>query len=132
MRTLTLLFPFSLYSDPLSGTTLWYDSSQPTHPRLHQSHVGPVLEMGSTPRSLRPLIHSLRAVKSSAEVALMQEAGHISAQVGVYIAYSAIVRIVYIIFPSKKMLAKKQVFMTLYCCPTLSLQHFFQHFFGLF
>lgn len=99
MRTLTSLFPFSLYSDPLSGTTLWYDGSQPTHPRLHQSHVGPVLETGSMQRSLRPLIHSLRAIKSSAEVALMQEAGHISAQVGVYIAYSANALKVYIIFP---------------------------------
>ncbi|XP_030263092.1 xaa-Pro aminopeptidase 3 [Sparus aurata] len=64
----------------LKGTTLWYDSSQPTHPRLHQSHVAPVLETGSMPQSLRPLIHSLRAIKSSAEVALMQESGHISAQ----------------------------------------------------
>lgn len=64
----------------LKGTTLWYDSSQPSHPRLHQTHVCPVLETGAVPRSVRPLIHSLRALKSSAEVALMQEAGHITAQ----------------------------------------------------
>ncbi|XP_068435687.1 xaa-Pro aminopeptidase 3 [Clinocottus analis] len=64
----------------LKGTVLWYDSSQPAHPRLHQTHVGPVLEAGPMPHSLRPLIHSLRAVKSAAEVALMQEAGHITAQ----------------------------------------------------
>lgn len=64
----------------LKGTVLWYDSSQPTHPRLHQAHVGPVLEAGPMPHSLKPLIHSLRALKSSAEVALMQEAGHITAQ----------------------------------------------------
>ncbi len=78
-------FTVSMFSpcDPLSGTMLWYDSSQPTHPRLHQTHVCPVLEAGSMPRSLKPLIHSLRAIKSSAEVALMQEAGHITAQVGV-------------------------------------------------
>ncbi|XP_034394695.1 xaa-Pro aminopeptidase 3 [Cyclopterus lumpus] len=64
----------------LKGNVLWYDSSHPAHPRLHQAHVGPVLEAGPMPHSLRPLIHSLRAVKSSAEVALMQEAGHITAQ----------------------------------------------------
>ncbi|XP_068575003.1 xaa-Pro aminopeptidase 3 [Cebidichthys violaceus] len=64
----------------LKGTVLWYDGSQPAHPRLHQAHVGPVLEAGPMPHTLRPLIHSLRALKSSAEVALMQEAGHITAQ----------------------------------------------------
>ncbi|XP_042361020.1 xaa-Pro aminopeptidase 3 [Plectropomus leopardus] len=64
----------------LKGNVLWYDSSQPAHPRLHQAHVGPVLEAGPMPHSVRPLIHSLRALKSSAEVALMQEAGHITAQ----------------------------------------------------
>ncbi|XP_029294366.1 xaa-Pro aminopeptidase 3 isoform X2 [Cottoperca gobio] len=64
----------------LKGSVLWYDSSQPAHPRLHQAHVGPMLEAGPMPHSLRPLVHSLRALKSSAEVALMQEAGHISAQ----------------------------------------------------
>ncbi|XP_056263934.1 xaa-Pro aminopeptidase 3 isoform X1 [Pseudoliparis swirei] len=64
----------------LKGTVLWYDGSPPAHPRLHQAHVGPVLEAGPMPHSLRPLIHSLRALKSSAEVALMQEAGHITAQ----------------------------------------------------
>uniref|UniRef100_A0A668UL65 Aminopeptidase P N-terminal domain-containing protein n=1 Tax=Oreochromis aureus TaxID=47969 RepID=A0A668UL65_OREAU len=64
----------------LKGTMLWYDTSQPAHPRLHQAHVCPVLEAGPTPRTLRPLIHSLRALKSSAEVALMQEAGRITAQ----------------------------------------------------
>lgn len=64
----------------LKGTLVWYDSAQPAHPRLHQAHVSPLLEAGPTPRSLRPLIHSLRALKSPAEVALMQEAGHITAQ----------------------------------------------------
>ncbi|XP_068606208.1 xaa-Pro aminopeptidase 3 [Brachionichthys hirsutus] len=64
----------------LKGSQLWYDSSPPAHPRLHQTHMCPVLETGPVPRLLRPLIHSLRAVKSSAEVALMQEAGHITAQ----------------------------------------------------
>ncbi|XP_047428799.1 xaa-Pro aminopeptidase 3 [Mugil cephalus] len=64
----------------LKGTQLWYDSSQPSHPRLHQAHVAPLLEAGPTPRTLRPLVHSLRALKSSAEVALMQEAGRITAQ----------------------------------------------------
>lgn len=76
--TLTVLL---ILHAPLSGTMLWYDHSQPAHPRLHQTHVSPVLETGSTPRTLRPLIHSLRALKSPAEVALMQEAGHITAQV---------------------------------------------------
>uniref|UniRef100_A0A3P8PV65 Aminopeptidase P N-terminal domain-containing protein n=1 Tax=Astatotilapia calliptera TaxID=8154 RepID=A0A3P8PV65_ASTCA len=61
-------------------TMLWYDTSQPAHSQLHQAHVCPVLEAGPTPRTLRPLIHSLRALKSSAEVALMQEAGRITAQ----------------------------------------------------
>ncbi|XP_034449004.1 xaa-Pro aminopeptidase 3 [Hippoglossus hippoglossus] len=64
----------------LKGTVLWYDNSQPAHPRLHQAHVCPVLEPGPMPRSLKPLIHSLRALKSSGEVALMQEAGRITAQ----------------------------------------------------
>ncbi|XP_072225260.1 xaa-Pro aminopeptidase 3 [Leuresthes tenuis] len=64
----------------LKGTQLWYDGSPPAHPRLHQTHVLPVLEAGPTPRSLRPLVHSLRALKSSAEVALMHEAGRITAQ----------------------------------------------------
>lgn len=40
------------------------------------------MEAGPLPHSPRPLIHSLRALKSSAEVALMQEAGRITAQVG--------------------------------------------------
>lgn len=75
----------ALCSDPQSGSLLWYDSSQPAHPRLHQTHLSPLLETGPMPRSPRPLIHSLRAIKSSAEVALMQVAGHITAQVGVLI-----------------------------------------------
>lgn len=64
----------------LKGNALWYDSSQPAHPKLHQTYVSPVMESGSMPRSLRPLLHSLRALKSPAEVALMQEAGRITAQ----------------------------------------------------
>ncbi|XP_056144132.1 xaa-Pro aminopeptidase 3 [Lampris incognitus] len=64
----------------LKGSMVWYDSSQPSHPRLHQSHVRPLLETGPVAHTLRPLIHSLRALKSSAEVALMQEAGSITAQ----------------------------------------------------
>lgn len=64
----------------LNGSLLWYDGSTPAHPRLHQAHLGPLLENGAMPRNLRPLIHSLRAVKSSAEVALMQAAGHITSQ----------------------------------------------------
>ncbi|KAM9780128.1 xaa-Pro aminopeptidase 3 [Neosynchiropus ocellatus] len=64
----------------LQGTQLWYDGSQPAHPRLHKSHVLPLLQSGATPRTLGPLIHSLRAFKSPAEVALMQEAGRITAQ----------------------------------------------------
>ncbi|XP_074553251.1 xaa-Pro aminopeptidase 3 [Halichoeres trimaculatus] len=64
----------------LKGSTLWYDSSQPAHPGLHQTHLAPVLEAGPMPRSVRPLIHSLRVLKTPAEVALMQTAGHITAQ----------------------------------------------------
>ncbi|XP_072299851.1 xaa-Pro aminopeptidase 3 [Eucyclogobius newberryi] len=64
----------------LKGNTMWYDSSQPAHPKVHQTHVSSIIEAGSMPRSLRPLLQSLRALKSSAEVALMQEAGRISAQ----------------------------------------------------
>lgn len=64
----------------LKGTLMWYDGSQPVHPSLHKTHVSPVMETGSMPRSLRPLLHSLRALKSSSEVALMQEAGRITAQ----------------------------------------------------
>ncbi|XP_062387796.1 xaa-Pro aminopeptidase 3 [Sardina pilchardus] len=70
----------SLVLRTLKGATLWYDSSQPCHPRLHQSHVRPLLEAGAAVHSLRPLTHSLRAVKSPAEVALMKQAGHIAAQ----------------------------------------------------
>ncbi|XP_049602015.1 xaa-Pro aminopeptidase 3 [Syngnathus scovelli] len=64
----------------LKGSTLWYDHSNPANSRLHQAHVHPVLQAGPMPRPLSPLIHSLRAFKSSAEVALMQEAGRITAQ----------------------------------------------------
>lgn len=64
----------------LKGTCVWYDSSQPSHPKMHQTHVSPIMEAGSMPRSLRPLLHSLRALKSPAEVALMQEAGRITSQ----------------------------------------------------
>lgn len=75
--------PISLpLPEPPPGSLLWYDGSPPAHPRLHKAHLSPLLENGPTPRTLRPLIHSLRAVKSSAEVALMQAAGHISSQVG--------------------------------------------------
>ncbi|CAN9505815.1 unnamed protein product [Ophioblennius macclurei] len=70
----------SLVLKTLKANVLWYETSQPAHPRLHQAHVCSVLESGPTPRSIRPLIHSLRALKSPAEVALMQEAGRITAQ----------------------------------------------------
>ncbi|MEQ2298629.1 hypothetical protein AMECASPLE_007287 [Ameca splendens] len=62
------------------GTQLWYDTSQPAHSLLHQAHVFPLLEAGPVPRSLKPLVHSLRAIKSPAEVSLMQMAGRITAQ----------------------------------------------------
>lgn len=65
----------------LLGGTIWYDSSQPCHPQLHQTHVRPLLEGGQLTKSLRPLTHSLRAIKSPAEVALMKAAGRITAQV---------------------------------------------------
>ncbi|XP_076121748.1 xaa-Pro aminopeptidase 3 isoform X1 [Alosa pseudoharengus] len=70
----------SLVLRTLKGATVWYDSTQPCHPRLHQSHVRPLLEGGAAVHPLRPLTHSLRAVKSPAEVALMKQAGHIAAQ----------------------------------------------------
>ncbi|XP_016124904.1 probable Xaa-Pro aminopeptidase 3 isoform X2 [Sinocyclocheilus grahami] len=64
----------------LKGGAIWYDSSQPCHPHLHQTHVLPLLEGGQLTKSLRPLTHSLRAIKSPAEVALMKAAGQITAQ----------------------------------------------------
>ncbi|KAG7281163.1 hypothetical protein CRUP_032866 [Coryphaenoides rupestris] len=64
----------------LKGSALWYDNSQPSHPQLHQTHVRPLLEAGPMPRPVRPLTHSLRSLKSSAEVALMQAAGQITAR----------------------------------------------------
>lgn len=70
----------SLVLRTLKGATVWYDSTQPCHPRLHQSHIRPLLEGGTAVHSLRPLTHSLRAVKSPAEVALMKQAGRITAQ----------------------------------------------------
>ncbi|XP_028310336.1 xaa-Pro aminopeptidase 3 [Gouania willdenowi] len=70
----------SLVLKSLKASVLWYENSPTTHPLLHQNHISPILDVGPTPRSLRPLIHSLRALKSSAEVALMQEAGRITAQ----------------------------------------------------
>ncbi|XP_035603563.1 xaa-Pro aminopeptidase 3-like isoform X3 [Oncorhynchus keta] len=66
----------------LKGSTVWYDGSKPCHPGLHQTHVRPLLEGGPIVRSLRPLTHSLRALKSPPEVALMKEAGRITAQNG--------------------------------------------------
>ncbi|XP_048870508.1 xaa-Pro aminopeptidase 3 [Brienomyrus brachyistius] len=62
------------------GSMLWYDASQPCHPELHHTHIGPLLEGGTPVRPLKPLLHSQRAVKSAAEVALMREAGRITAQ----------------------------------------------------
>ncbi|XP_010895054.1 xaa-Pro aminopeptidase 3 isoform X1 [Esox lucius] len=64
----------------LKGSTVWYDGSTPCHPGLHQTHVQPLLAGGPMVRSLRPLIHTLRAVKSPAEVVLMKEAGRITSQ----------------------------------------------------
>ncbi|KAL0992942.1 hypothetical protein UPYG_G00101300 [Umbra pygmaea] len=64
----------------LKGSTVWYDGSTPCHPELHQTHVRPVLEGGPTLHPLRPLTHCLRALKSPAEIALMKEAGRITAQ----------------------------------------------------
>uniref|UniRef100_W5L2H5 X-prolyl aminopeptidase 3, mitochondrial n=1 Tax=Astyanax mexicanus TaxID=7994 RepID=W5L2H5_ASTMX len=52
----------------LKGGTVWYDSSQPCHPRLHQSHVRP------------PAGGWGHSIKSPAEVELMKEAGRITAQ----------------------------------------------------
>ncbi|TRY54937.1 hypothetical protein DNTS_020702, partial [Danionella cerebrum] len=63
----------------LKGGTIWYDSTQPCHPRLDHSYVRPLLEGGLLTKSLRPLTHSLRAVKSPAEIGLMKEAGRITA-----------------------------------------------------
>lgn len=65
----------------LSGSVVWYDSSQPVHPRLHQTHLHPLLEGQVSVRPLRPLVHSMRAIKSAAEVELMKRAGEITAQV---------------------------------------------------
>lgn len=64
----------------LKGSTVWYDGSPSCHPQLHQAHMRPLLEGGPMVRPLRPLIHSLRAIKSHGEVALMREAGRITAQ----------------------------------------------------
>uniref|UniRef100_A0A8D0CEW7 X-prolyl aminopeptidase 3, mitochondrial n=1 Tax=Scleropages formosus TaxID=113540 RepID=A0A8D0CEW7_SCLFO len=64
----------------LKGTTVWYDGSQPCHPQLHQTYIQPLLEGGLMGRPLRRLIHSLRVIKSPAELALMKEAGSITAQ----------------------------------------------------
>ncbi|KAJ8254365.1 hypothetical protein COCON_G00209770 [Conger conger] len=64
----------------LKGSTVWYDGSPSCHPQLHLAHLHPLLDGGPMVRPLRPLIHSLRAVKSPGEVALMREAGRITAQ----------------------------------------------------
>ncbi|KAL4658060.1 putative Xaa-Pro aminopeptidase 3 isoform X1 [Arapaima gigas] len=64
----------------LKASTVWYDGSQPCHPQLHQTHIRPLLEGGPVVRSLKRFTHSLRAIKSPAEVALMKEAGCITAQ----------------------------------------------------
>lgn len=63
---------------------MWYDGSQ-VHPRLHQTHVRPLLEGQVSVRPLRSLTHSLRAIKSPAEVELMKQAGRITAQVRTYL-----------------------------------------------
>ncbi|XP_060760249.1 xaa-Pro aminopeptidase 3 isoform X2 [Neoarius graeffei] len=63
----------------VKGAVVWYDGSQPVHPRLHQTHVLPQLEGQVLVRPLRPLTHSLRAIKSPAEVELMKQAGLITA-----------------------------------------------------
>ncbi|MCI4395205.1 hypothetical protein PGIGA_G00177810 [Pangasianodon gigas] len=63
----------------VKGSVVWYDASQPVHPRLHQTQVRPLLEGQVSVWPLRPLTHSLRAIKSPAEVELMKQAGHITA-----------------------------------------------------
>ncbi|MGH0176742.1 UNVERIFIED_CONTAM: hypothetical protein FKN15_001744 [Acipenser sinensis] len=68
------------------GCTLWYDEAHVTHPKLHDEFLRPLLECrgrsgaGLRVRSPRALLHSLRAVKSTAEIQLMKEAGRITAQ----------------------------------------------------
>ncbi|XP_046700006.1 xaa-Pro aminopeptidase 3 [Silurus meridionalis] len=62
----------------LKGSVVWYDGSKPVHPRLHQTHVVPVLEGQVSVRPLRSLTHSLRAIKSPAELQLMERAGDIT------------------------------------------------------
>ncbi|XP_041093895.1 xaa-Pro aminopeptidase 3, partial [Polyodon spathula] len=68
------------------GCTLWYDEAHVTHPKLHDQFLRPLLEArgrsgnGLQVRSPRALLHSLRAVKSTAEIELMKEAGRITAQ----------------------------------------------------
>ncbi|KAI5608677.1 putative Xaa-Pro aminopeptidase 3, partial [Silurus asotus] len=62
----------------LKGSVVWYDGSKPVHPRLHQTHVVPVLEGQVSVRPLRSLTHSLRAIKSPAELQLMKRAGDIT------------------------------------------------------
>lgn len=63
----------------LKGSNIWYDAAQLSHPRLHQTHLHPLLEGRALVRPLRPLTHSLRAIKSPAEVELMKRAAHATA-----------------------------------------------------
>jgi len=64
----------------------YYDTAQPTHPQHHFT-IKPALTAGghddvsgSHVASLKPMLHKMRAVKSSAEIAVMGEACRISSE----------------------------------------------------
>ncbi|TSX99889.1 putative Xaa-Pro aminopeptidase 3 [Bagarius yarrelli] len=79
IQTVHSIEELSSVLNAIRGSVVWYDWSKPVHPRLHQTHVRPLLEGQVTVRPLQSLIHSLRAIKSPAEVELMKQAGRITA-----------------------------------------------------
>ncbi|KAG2463684.1 XPP3 aminopeptidase, partial [Polypterus senegalus] len=66
------------------GCTLWYDYNHVSHPRLHHDVMLSLVEAknktSNRVRPVRSLVHSLRVIKSPAEIEIMKNAGKITAQ----------------------------------------------------
>ncbi|KAL8221861.1 UNVERIFIED_CONTAM: Xaa-Pro aminopeptidase 3 [Gekko kuhli] len=66
------------------STVVWYDFTKPVHPQLHSDYLLHLAEVKARSknrvRAIRPLVQSLRLVKSSAEIERMKIAGKVTSQ----------------------------------------------------
>ncbi|XP_051818064.1 xaa-Pro aminopeptidase 3 isoform X4 [Antechinus flavipes] len=69
-------------------STVWYDWSKPSHAQLHLDFMKPVTEAKAGSRNrvraVRQLIQRLRLIKSPSEIALLQAAGRLTSQDGLF------------------------------------------------